>query len=104
MPDPDRRDVALGGLAIVVEHADEIYSGPLRDLLESAEPGMTRERPRWLEVLQEMSQGHDRRETGRRLFISEQTVMTHLKRAREALGVKTTVHAIAEALRRGLIE
>ena len=97
MPDPDRRDVALGGLAIVVEHADEIYPG-------HGDPGVTRDRPRWLDVLQEMSHGHDRNEAARRLFLSPQTVMSHTKKARAALHAKNTLHAVAEALRRGLIE
>lgn len=97
MPDPDRRDVALGGLAIVVEHADEIYPG-------HSAPGESRERPRWLDVLQEMSHGHDRKETARRLFLSPETVMSHTKKARQAFNAKNTLHAVAEALRRGLIE
>ena len=98
MPDPDRRDVALGGLAIVVEHADEIYG-------DDREPGGTRgHRPRWLDVLQEMSHGHDREETARRLNIGTQTVMSHTKIARRALGAKNTLQAVAEALRQGLIE
>ena len=45
MPDPDRRDVALGGLAIVVEHADEIYGG-------SREAALFRRRL-WLKSLKE---------------------------------------------------
>lgn len=97
MPDEDRRDVALGGLAIVVEHADEIYPG-------HTEPGETRERPRYLDVLQAMSDGRDMNEAGAELGISAQTVRTHLKHAREALKAKNTAHAIAEALRRGVIE
>ena len=99
MPDEDRREVALGGLAIVVEHADEIY--PDRS---APGPESDHQRPRYLDILQEMSYGFDRKETGRRLFLSPQTVMSHTKRARRELGAKNTLHAVAEALRRGLIE
>ena len=97
MPDPDRRDVALGGLAIVVEHADEIYAG-------HPEPAATRERPRWLDVLQEMSHGYTAAEAAKRLYIQPFTVKSHLKKAARALGTKNTVEAVAECLRRGLIE
>ena len=100
MPDPERRDVALGGLAIVVEHADEIYPGHA-----PPQPHKPRgNRQRYLDVLQEMSYGHDRTAAARRLGISAQTVMSHTKKARQALKAKSTLHAVAEALRRGLIE
>lgn len=99
MPDPDRRDVALGGLAIVVEHADEIYpnhTAPGAVLL----PG----RPRWADVLQEISEGHSREEAAKRLYITLETVKSHLRNAARALGTKSVTHAVAEAMRKGLIE
>lgn len=97
MPDEDRRDVALGGLAIVVEHADEIYP-------THGDPGEVQGRPRWLDILQELSHGHDIDEAAERLNLASETIKSHTKRARRALNAKNTLHAVAEALRRGFIE
>lgn len=100
MPDEDRREAALDALEAVVKHADDLY--PLHALPDVSAP--LHKQPRYLDVLREMSNGHDRKSAAKQLGIGQQTVMTHLKRARQALGAKTTAHAIAEAIRRGDIE
>jgi DNA-binding CsgD family transcriptional regulator len=99
MPDADLRDDALERIGAVVEHAEEIwprlFPGDERRVMLSAG-----ER----DVLQEMSLGLSREEAAESLLISVETVKMRLKGARLRLDAKSTLHAVAEALRRGLIE
>ena len=60
----------------------------------------TRER----EVLQLATQGHSTHEIAELLFLSSATVKTHFQRAYAKLGVGDRASAVAECLRRGLIE
>lgn len=59
--------------------------------------------PREAEVLLCLSHGLDQKMTAETLGIGTETVQTHLKRARYGLKAKTTIHAVAIALRAGLI-
>jgi PAS domain S-box-containing protein len=59
----------------------------------------TRER----EVLTALAGGQTGGDIARQLFIAPDTVRRHVANAREKLGARTRVHAIAEALRRGEI-
>ncbi|MBT2514849.1 response regulator transcription factor [Arthrobacter sp. ISL-30] len=56
--------------------------------------------PREAELLSLLTQGLSNRELGRRLFISEATVKTHLAHIYAKLGVETRAAAIATAIRR----
>jgi DNA-binding NarL/FixJ family response regulator len=56
--------------------------------------------PREAELLSLLTQGLSNRELGRRLFISEATVKTHLAHIYAKLGVDTRAAAIATAIRR----
>lgn len=56
--------------------------------------------PREAELLSLLIEGLSNRELGRRLFISEATVKTHLAHIYAKLGVETRAAAIATALRR----
>ncbi len=58
---------------------------------------------RELEVLQLVGDGLSNKEIADRLFISIQTVKTHITHIFEKLGVKDRTEAVATALRRGLI-
>lgn len=60
----------------------------------------TRER----EVLSLVAEGCSSREIGARLFVSEATVKTHLGKLYEKLGVSSRAAAVAEAMKRGLVE
>lgn len=100
MPDEDRRDGALLRLDAVVKHAEDIYP-------DHALPPLSlppRKRPRWADILQEISEGHSREEAAKRLHLSLETVKSHLRNAARALGTKSVTHAVAEAMRKGLIE
>lgn len=96
------RLVADGNMVIdpelVVALAEELSTAKERD--RSAESLTERE----LEVLQHLSFGYSNREIGRRLFISADTVKTHLEHIYQKLGATDRTAAVAEAMRRRMIE
>lgn len=55
------------------------------------------------DVLTLLAEGFTYEEIGRRLAISPETVRTHLQKASERLGSSTRTHAVATAIRLGLI-
>jgi two-component system nitrate/nitrite response regulator NarL len=60
--------------------------------------------PRENEILRLIAEGLSAPDIGKRLFLSPATVKTHLQRLYEKLGVSERAAAVAEAMRRGLIE
>lgn len=58
---------------------------------------------RELEVLAGMCEGQSNAEIGRGLYLSEDTVKTHARRLFRKLGAADRAHAVAIALRRGLV-
>jgi two-component system, NarL family, nitrate/nitrite response regulator NarL len=84
--------------------AQEIQSGLVAELRErerSARPLLTE---RESQVLSLIADGLSGPEIGQRLFISASTVKTHVKSVLEKLGVADRAAAVAEAMRRGLLE
>ena len=69
---------------------------PLRELEQ--EPTM-----REIEVLQLISDGLVNREIGQRLFLSEETVKSHVRHLLAKLQARSRAHAVAIGFRRGLI-
>ena len=59
--------------------------------------------PRELEILQAVARGLSNKEIGRRLYVSEATVKTHLLRIFSKLGVDDRTAAVTIALERGII-
>jgi DNA-binding CsgD family transcriptional regulator len=55
------------------------------------------------EILGLLSNGMRNEEIGGELFVSPETVRTHVRRAISKLGAKTRTQAVATALRKGLI-
>jgi len=55
------------------------------------------------EVLRLLADGHANEEIGRRLYISPETVRTHIRKAMTKLGADTRTQAVAKALRLSLI-
>jgi DNA-binding NarL/FixJ family response regulator len=90
------RIVAGGG-----EYVDPRLARPLhaRDTVGEDELS-ARER----EVLHHLSHGLSGEEIAERLFLSPETVRTHVRNAMVKLDARTRVHAVAAALRQGLIE
>ena len=96
------RLVAGGNMVIdpqlVVALADELTQAKERDRKADT---LT---PREIEVLQLLAFGHTNRDIADQLFISPDTVKTHLEHIFEKLGASDRTAAVAEALRRRLIE
>jgi two-component system nitrate/nitrite response regulator NarL len=65
-----------------------------------AEVDLTR---REREVLSLVAEGYSSREIGARLYVSEATVKSHLGKLYEKLGVSSRAAAVAEAMKRGLV-
>jgi DNA-binding NarL/FixJ family response regulator len=72
------------------------FQGPLRELEQ--EPTM-----REVEVLQLISDGLVNREIGQRLFLSEETVKSHVRHLLAKLQARSRAHAVAVGFRRGII-
>jgi DNA-binding NarL/FixJ family response regulator len=72
------------------------FSGPLQELEQ--EPTA-----REIEVLQLISDGLVNREIGVRLFLSEETVKSHVRHLLAKLQARSRAHAVAVGFRRSLI-
>jgi DNA-binding NarL/FixJ family response regulator len=72
------------------------FQPPLRELEQ--EPTM-----REIEVLQLISDGLVNREIGQRLYLSEETVKSHVRHLLAKLQARSRAHAVAIGFRRGLI-
>ena len=72
------------------------FTGPVQQLEQ--EPTM-----REVEVLQLVSDGLVNREIGERLFLSEETVKSHVRHLLAKLQARSRAHAVAVGFRRGLI-
>ena len=59
---------------------------------------------RELEVLQHIADGLANREIGTKLFLSEETVKSHVRHLLAKLNARSRAHAVAVGLRRGLID
>ena len=59
--------------------------------------------PREIEVLQLVSEGLANREIGDRLYLSEETVKSHVRHLLAKLRARSRAHAVAVGFRRGLL-
>ena len=84
-----RRSATRGGTVIP-------FQAPLQELEQ--EPTN-----REIEVLQLISEGLVNREIGQRLFLSEETVKSHVRHLLAKLQARSRAHAVAVGFRRGLI-
>jgi two-component system nitrate/nitrite response regulator NarL len=93
--------VARGGSAF----APEAQAGLAAEIMqrESSE-GPPELSPREREVLRLIAEGMSAPEIGRQLHVSATTVKTHLHSLYDKLGVSDRAAAVAEAMRRGLLE
>jgi DNA-binding NarL/FixJ family response regulator len=90
------KSVAEGGT-----YVDPVLAGALTQAkLKQELPALTqRER----EVLRLLADGNSNEEIGKALFISPETVRTHIRKAMEKLDADTRTQAVATALRQSLI-
>ena len=93
--------IARGGTAL----AAEAQAGLAREIQERERTGG---RPQLTEreqqVLNLVAEGHSAPEIGRQIHLSTTTVKSHLHSLYEKLGVSDRAAAVAEAMRRGLLE
>ena len=101
------KEAPLPDLVRAVERvaAGEAYVDPvLAGVLVSAQtdkvPSLTQ---RDREVLRELADGRSNEEIGKRLYISPETVRTHVRKAMAKLEADTRTQAVAKALRQSLI-
>ena len=95
--DHSRRFEEVAARRRSVGGADVIpLQSPMRELEQ--EPTM-----REIEVLQLISDGLVNREIGQRLFLSEETVKSHVRHLLAKLQARSRAHAVAVGFRRGLI-
>ena len=88
--------VARGGT-----YVDPVLAGFLASVQTTEKlPSLT---PRERDVLRLLSDGHSNEEIGKRLFISPETVRTHVRKAMARLDADTRTQAVATALRQSLI-
>ena len=93
--------VARGGTAL----AAEVQAGLAQEIQDrersDGRPNLT---PRETEVLSMIAEGMSAPEIAKRIHLSPTTVKTHLHTLYEKLGVSDRAAAVAEAMRRGLLE
>lgn len=92
--------VARGGTALAPEVQAGLASA-VRDREHTETPSLS---PREQEVLRLIAEGLSAPEIGRRIHLSPATVKTHLHTLYEKLGVSERAAAVAEGMRRGLLE
>jgi two-component system, NarL family, nitrate/nitrite response regulator NarL len=83
---------------------EEVQSGLATAIRSHAQPGRPALSPREHEVLVLIAQGLSAPAIAEQLHVSPATVKTHLKTLYEKLGVSDRAAAVAESMRRGLIE
>lgn len=93
--------ISRGGTALAPEVQASLAQGIRERELAGGRPDLT---PREREVLQLISEGMSAPEIGKRIHLSPTTVKTHLHTLYEKLGVRDRAAAVAEAMRRGLLE
>jgi two-component system, NarL family, nitrate/nitrite response regulator NarL len=82
----------------------EVQAGLASEIRLRSEPGRPALSPREREVLALIAEGLTAPAVGRELHLSTATVKSHLKTLYEKLGVSDRAAAVAEAMRRGLLE
>lgn len=92
------RRVAAGGHYFGEEVIATVLRGARQEAL--AEPLTERE----LQILRLVTDGLSNKDVGERLYLSPDTVKSHLVNVYRKLGVESRAHAVAVAIRRGLVE
>ena len=102
-----RDDVARAVLAVAhgeTAIAPRLAAGLVSQIRLRADRGAPLLTTREQEVLALLAEGQSAPEIARRLFVATSTVKSHLIHLYEKLGVSDRAAAVAEAMRRGLIE
>jgi two-component system nitrate/nitrite response regulator NarL len=92
---------ALTGEVVISPALHRLVAAEIRLHATAGELDLT---PREREVLGLVAEGCSSPEIGRRLYVSHTTVRTHLANAYEKLGVSDRAAAVAQAMRKGLLD
>jgi DNA-binding NarL/FixJ family response regulator len=98
--DPDELEEAIRTVADGGDYLDPRLT-PLLSRGSNGRPGVLS--PREREILALLADGLSGEEAAKQLFLSSETVRTHVRNAMTKLGAATRVHAVALALQRGEI-
>lgn len=96
------------GLVVCVAHPRRVL--PAEQTAQAAAARKPRSRDnreltaRELEILQLVADGFENDEISGQLYISKETVKTHVRRLLQKLGARSRTHAVSVGLRRGLID
>lgn len=100
--DPEELEQAIRTVADGGEYLDPRLTPLLRrDSQANGRDGVLS--PREREILELLSQGLSGEDAAKQLYLSSETVRTHVRNAMTKLGAATRVHAVALALQRGEI-
>lgn len=105
--DADRLEITNAILAVHrgnIVLAPEVQAGVAAEVRSRWRPDVPSLSERERQVLEMIAEGMSAPEIGRRLFLSPATVKSHLQSLYEKLGVSDRAAAVAEAMRRGLLE
>lgn len=97
-------DAVLAATRGEVTVSPSLQAGVFAEIASRHDPAPPLLSSRELEVLQLAARGASGTGIGQRLYISPATVKTHMQRIFEKLAVSDRTAAVAEALRRGLIQ
>jgi DNA-binding NarL/FixJ family response regulator len=92
---------AVERVAAGESYVDPVLAGVLVGIGLNQRIAALTERER--EVLRLLADGHSNEEIGKQLFVSPQTVRTHVRKAMLKLEAETRTHAVATALRQSII-
>ncbi len=82
----------------------DLHAGLMDQIRDHADPRQTLLSPRELEMLVDLAKGLSAPEIGRQRHLSSSTVKSYLHQLYEKLGVSDRAAAVAEGMRRGLID
>jgi DNA-binding NarL/FixJ family response regulator len=96
-------EVLLAAVRAVAKGKTYIDPAVARQVLDASSPARADLTERELEVLRRLALGLTNKQIGAELFISEETVKTHMARLLVKLEAENRAQAIVQALKRGLI-
>jgi PAS domain S-box-containing protein len=95
------------GFVVCVAHARRVLPGDVTQGAAARKPRSKDNREltkREAEILQLVADGFENDEISGQLYISKETVKTHVRRLLQKLGARSRTHAVSVGLRRGLID
>jgi DNA-binding NarL/FixJ family response regulator len=96
-------EVLLAAVRAVARGKTYIDPSVARQLMHGGGPGPDDLTARELDVLRQLAFGHSNKQIAEALFVSEETIKTHVTHVFSKLQVENRAQAIVQALKRGLV-